>query len=108
MAISKTNGKTSKKREAHNKGQRDPDSVPSQLEALAVGESLAFGGRIELDEFTQAAAKEWLDKKTRAMSVAVSRAKESNPTREWTMERSVALAFTSPYALAALLITRTK
>lgn len=87
---------------------RDPESVPAQLEALNVDESIAYGGRIPLDEFTQAAAKEWLDKRTRAISMAVARAKDANPGRDWTIERSVALAHTSPFALASLIITRTK
>lgn len=108
MANSKTQGKTGKQREAHNKGQRDPDSMPSQLAALDVDESLAYGARVALDDFTQAAAKEWLDKKTRVVSMAVARAKEANPTRDWTIERSVSLAYTSPFVLAALLVTRTK
>ena len=86
--------------------QRNPDSVPSQLEALDVDESFARGRRIAMDDFAQDAAKEWFDKTTRVLSMQVARTKGANPKREYKVERTQGIAATEPYLLCAILVTR--
>lgn len=103
----RTNGKTPKRtKDAHV--ARNPDSVPAQLEALEVGESIARGSRIPMDDFAQDAAKEWFDKTTRVLSMQVARTKEANPKREFTIERTQGVANTQPFILCAILVTRTQ
>jgi len=86
---------------------RNPDSIPAQLEALAVDESIARAKRIPLDANAQAAANEWFDRTTRQLSTPVARVREANPKRKFTIERSLSLASSSPYLLCAVLVTRT-
>jgi len=92
---------------AKAKPMRQPDSVASQLEALEVGDSFTRGRRLPMDDFAHDAAREWLDKTTRQLSVYIARVKEANPKHEYTMERMQAVANTSPNILCAILVTRT-
>jgi hypothetical protein len=80
--------------------------MPAQLEALAVGESIARGFRVALDDFAQETAKEWVERSTNQLQVAVSRTKSANPLREFTTERIIGLAHQSPNILASVIVTR--
>lgn len=97
-----------RKLDLDHKPQRNPDSVPAHLEALAVDESYTKGTRIPLDDFTLSAANDWFTKVTRTLSVQVARTKEANPLREYTIERVSGTASSTSYLLCALLVTRTK
>lgn len=87
--------------------QRQPDSVPSQLEALAVGDSYARGARIEISEFMQSEANEWLTKVTRVLSMQVARTTESNPKRKYSIERLQGMAHSGDALLCSIIVTRT-
>lgn len=87
--------------------KRNPDSVPSQLEALEVGESFARGARIPVSEFMREEVTEWLAKTTRTVSMQVARTKENNPKREYTIERLQGMAHASPSMLCSIIVTRT-
>ena len=87
--------------------KRNPDSVPSQLEALAVGESWSRSARIPMDEFMAEEVDEWFTKTTRVVSMQVSRTKENNPKREYSIERLKGLAHASANMLCSLIVTRT-
>lgn len=101
----KTEAKAAKA--ASGRFQRVPDSVPSQLEALQVGDSYSRGARIPISEFLQDEVTQWLDKTTRTVSMQVARTKERNPKREYTIERLQGMAHSSPNMLCAIIVTRT-
>ena len=101
--------KRSKVREAarDTRFKRNPDSVPSQLESLDIGESYTRGARIPVSEFMREEVTEWLAKTTRTVSMQVARTKENNPKREYTIERLQGMAHGSPNVLCAIIVTRT-
>jgi len=98
---------TEKSKKTDTKFKRNPDSVPSQLEALAVGESWSRSARIPMDEFMAEEVDEWFTKSTRVVSMQVARTKESNPKREYSIERLKGIAHASPNMLCSLIVTRT-
>lgn len=103
--------KTTKKTSAVTEGLnvvRSHDSMPAQLEALGIGESIARGLRVPLDDFAQDTARLWADRMANQISVAVSRTKAANPLRDFSSERLVGLAHQSPNLLASVIVTRTK
>lgn len=88
--------------------ERNPDSVPSQLEALAVGDSYTRGARIPMDEFMADEVSEWFTKTTRVLSMQVARTKERNPKREYSIERVQGMAHASANMLCSIIVTRTQ
>lgn len=105
--VKRTKEQAVKAKTESGKFARNPDSVPSQLEALAIGESYARGARIPVTEFLQAEVTEWFDKTTRTVSMQVARTKERNPKREYSIERLQSMAHISPNMLCSIIVTRT-